>query len=110
MESRLDKDKEHIWIAGLTRNNSIKYIELVHLGTIDKCTVGIKDILRTAVYYCCSSIIMCHNHPGGTIKPSSNDFRVTRAVKEAANILEINLLDSIIIGNYYYSFSENNVL
>jgi DNA repair protein RadC len=58
-----------------------------------------------------SSIIVCHNHPSGNTKPSAEDIEITNRLKEAGELMGIQLLDHIIISkNGYYSFSTNNAL
>jgi DNA repair protein RadC len=61
--------------------------------------------------YDAKSIIFCHNHPSGEVKPSKADIQVTEKLKYILKELEINLLDHIVVGrNGYYSFYENNIL
>ena len=110
-ESEIDRDKEHFWLMGLTATNSIKYIELVHLGGLYRCPLDIKTIMRAAVNYGATSIIIAHNHPGGSCCASEDDKRCTTKLKEACEVLEICLLDHIIhCGKEYFSFKENHLI
>jgi len=67
--------------------------------------------MRIAVEHLASSLILCHNHPSGNLKPSSEDIKLTQKVKEAANILDLSVNDHIIIGdNNYFSFADEGIL
>lgn len=110
-ESEVDREKEHFWLIGLKSSNTIKFIELVHLGGLDRTTIDIKVIMRTAVYNGVASIIIAHNHPGGTLKPSDDDLRSTKAIKTACDVLEIVLLDHVINADgQYFSMKEGGIL
>jgi DNA repair protein RadC len=55
-------------------------------------------------------MVLCHNHPSGNLMPSSADIQITKNIKAAGKILEIEIIDHIIIGgNKYYSFADNDV-
>lgn len=56
-----------------------------------------------------TGIILAHNHPSGDITPSKEDVTVYRRIREASEILGVNLLDNIVIGNGYFSFMENGI-
>ena len=76
-------------------------------GGLTGTVVDQKIILKKALLYLASSIILVHNHPSGNLKPSLADKKVTQKIKSACEMLEINLLDHLIIaGNAYYSFAD----
>ena len=106
-ESRIDQDKEHSWVLGLTTKNRIKYIELVTLGTLNQNLVHPREVFRLAIMEAVRSIIFVHNHPSGDVEPSTEDVNTTRKLKEAGEIIGIDLLDHIIIGDGYYSFKQS---
>lgn len=63
------------------------------------------------MYHHATALIIGHNHPGGTLKPSEEDKKVTRAIQEALKTVDIALLDHIIIaGNEYFGFQEQGIL
>jgi len=111
-EHEFDQDKEHVWILGLNTKNVIKYIEMVHLGSINHCTVGAREIFRMAVHKGINSIIMVHNHPStGEIVPSSYDDTLTRKIQMAGEVLDIKLLDHVIVSDEdVYSYLEKGKL
>jgi len=107
-ESEADRDKEHFWILGLTTRNSIKYIELVSLGTLDMTLVHPREVFRVAIMQASSQIMMAHSHPSGFAEPSEEDFKITDELAKAGDILRIKVLDHIIItaNGDYYSFKN----
>ncbi|MFC1620808.1 JAB domain-containing protein [Candidatus Omnitrophota bacterium] len=107
-EERIDQDKEHFWVVGLTTQNKIKYIELVTLGILDENLIHPREVFRLAIMKGVASVIVCHNHPSGNCEPSEEDVIFTKKLKNANDIIGINLLDHIIINtnNGYYSFAD----
>lgn len=106
-EDGLDRDKEHLWAIGLTSQNQIKYIDLVHLGAVNQCPCNPMEIFRRACINGVTSIIVAHNHPSGSPKPSNEDRLVTKRLVEAGSVLGIKFMDHLIIGrNGFYSFSD----
>jgi DNA repair protein RadC len=97
-EGELDRDKEHFWALGLSVKNTIKFIDLVSLGTLSNSLVHPREVFRLAVSRGVASIIVGHNHPSGDTTPSREDIAVTEKLKSAGEILGIKLLDHVIIG------------
>lgn len=72
---------------------------------------GAKVIFQVALKANASSIILCHNHPSGNLKPSENDISLTKKLKNAGNFLDLTVLDHLIItSESYYSFADENLL
>ncbi|MCL2485628.1 MAG: DNA repair protein RadC [Endomicrobia bacterium] len=94
-------------------NSGNKVIECVELekGTVNKSVVMPRKIAEAALKYKSASVIIAHNHPGGTLKPSQNDIEATKAVYSALKSIDVALLDHIIISNgNYFSFKEYNLI
>ncbi len=110
-EDELDRDKEHFWAIGLTAQNQIKYIDLVHLGSDNQCPCHPMEIYRRACIMGVVSLIVAHNHPSGNPDPSTEDSKATTKLKEAGQVLGIKLLDHVIVGgNGYYSFADEGLI
>lgn len=110
-EDKIDRDKEHFWVIGLTTRNSIKYIELATLGVLDKSVIGPREVFRLAISKGVKSIIVGHNHPSGERRPSPDDSKTTKALKEAGVILDIPVLDHVIIANdQHFSLKEEGMI
>ncbi len=98
-EDDLDKDKEHFWVIGLSVKLSIQYIELVSLGTLTAALIHPRETYRRAIAKGVASIICVHNHPSGELEPSSNDLQITEQLRNAGEVVGINLIDHLIIDN-----------
>ncbi len=68
-------------------------------------------IVKEAVLQLASSIILIHNHPSGNLQPSKEDVTITKKIKEASKLFDINVLDHLIISaGKYYSFADNGII
>jgi DNA repair protein RadC len=107
-----EKDKEHLYAIGLTRNNKIKYVDLISVGSLTGTIAHPREIFRMAIHKAVGGgIIIAHNHPSGNLTPSEHDKILTNTIKESGNILDIRLVDHIIFtGTGYYSFADEGEL
>ena len=91
-------------------------IQEVSIGTVNESIAHPRDIFRPAVISSAYAVIVVHNHPSGDASPSQTDHSLTRRLSEAAELMQIKLLDHIIIGAPsegspgYFSFKEAGVL
>lgn len=98
---------EECWVLYLNAGNKLLGRERVSQGGSSATIFDIKSIVRRAVDRSAAGIIIVHNHPSGNPLPSRDDIDETSALRHAATLLDIKLLDHIIVaGNCYYSFSE----
>lgn len=107
-----DNTYENFVILLLNRANMpIGSPHLISQGGIAGTVVEIKQIMKLALDFTASGIILAHNHPSGNLVPSHEDMRLTDKVKQAAGFFEILVLDHLIInGNQYYSFGDEGKL
>lgn len=109
--SILDLPHEEFWLLILNRSNLLIKRELISRGGVSGTVVDTKIIFKAAVNHYASSIIICHNHPSGNLKPSDADIKITKSIKEAGKIMEIPLQDHLIITETgYYSFADEGML
>ena len=102
---------EEFKVLFLNRANRIIGVLDASSGGITGTVADPRIILAAAVKCCAVNIILSHNHPSGSIKPSRADEELTVKIKEAAKWLDINVLDHIIITNEaYYSFADEGLL
>lgn len=107
----IDLPHEEFWLLILNRANLVIKKELISRGGVSGTVVDTKIIFKAAVENYACSIIICHNHPSGNLKPSEADIRITKNIKEAGKLMEIPLLDHLIITeNGFYSFSDEGGL
>jgi DNA repair protein RadC len=106
-----DLNHEEFWILLLDRGNKIMDSFRISEGGISGTVIDVRKILKVAIEKQASSIILCHNHPSGTLQASDADLKITRKITDASKIMDISVLDHIIIGNdKYYSFADEGIL
>ena len=94
-------------------NQSARVIDSVRIGMggLTETVVDVRLILREALIKRATSLILCHNHPSGNLRPSTHDDKLTRQVQEAARLLNISLIDHIIFTDEgYYSYADEGKL
>ena len=107
------KDYRHevFAVLFLNRANKIKHFEIVSQGGITGTVADPRVILKKALDEDAVSIILCHNHPSGSLKPSRADEELTTKIKEAAKYFDIRVVDHIIVSESgYYSFADEGIL
>ncbi len=108
--------KESLRVILLDTRYHLLRIEEVSLGSINESIAHPRDVFRPAIIFSAYAVIVVHNHPSGDPSPSQADHSLTRRLSEAAELLQIKLLDHIIIGAPeqgrppYFSFKEAGVL
>jgi DNA repair protein RadC len=106
-----DLPHEEFWILFLNRSNKVINRMKLSQGGISGTVTDVRMVMKKAIEYLSSGIIVCHNHPSGNLNPSESDTRITQKIKEAGNIMDIQLLDHLIISEKdYYSFADNGLL
>lgn len=100
--------QEYFYCLYLDNQKKIIKNKLLYIGTINQTLIHPRDIFKEAYLSSASAIICVHNHPSGNIFPSKEDIMMTTGLKEVGQIMGINVVDHLIIGNNnYYSFLEN---
>ena len=106
-----DLPHEELWIALTNSSSVVAGKSKISQGGASGTFVDIRLIMQSAVQLLASGIILCHNHPSGSRKPSIDDDRITDRVDKAAKIMNMRLLDHIIIAdNTYYSYADEGRL
>ena len=99
--------EEYLYMLVLTtKGKSLGVFEISH-GTVDATICNPREIFIKALLCGASGIVIVHNHPSGDITPSKQDIESYNRLKEAGKLIGINVLDSVIVGEDYYSFAEN---
>jgi len=102
-----DRKQEHFLCATINGANEILNIRVVSIGLIDRTPVHPREVFDDALADRASAIIVAHNHPSGSLEPSTFDLEVTKQLKAAGTVMGIALLDHIIFNrNKYFSFLE----
>jgi len=106
-----DYRREVFAVIFLNRANRVNHFEIISEGGITGTIADPRVILRKALEEDAVNIILCHNHPSGSLKPSSADKNLTQKIKEAACLLDINVIDHIIVSeDGYFSFADDGIL
>ncbi len=106
-----DLSHEEFWIMLLDRGNKILDTFMISQGGVSGTVIDVRIILKPALEKLASSIILCHNHPSGTMQASDADLTITRKIRDAAKLMDISILDHIIIGqNRFLSFADEGIL
>jgi DNA repair protein RadC len=108
MESLSHQEQEHVYCMMLDIKNSLLADVSLTKGTVNASVVSAREVFLKAFEYHAVSIILVHNHPSGDPTPSSEDIELTYKIKKSGEILGIELLDHVIIGDMtYYSIAEH---
>lgn len=97
MEEEALIDRECFWVLHLNTRNQVIEKELAAIGTVNSCLVRPADVMRKAVINGTVAIITVHNHPSGDPEPSMEDWKLTDRLRKSAELLGIQLLDSVVI-------------
>ena len=102
---------EEMYLMLLNRANKVLGYSKISLGGTTGTVVDTKVVFQTALKSNANSIILCHNHPSGNLKPSDADIKISKNIKEAGKLLEIHLLDHLILTDEgYYSFADEGMI
>jgi DNA repair protein RadC len=104
-------DREMFIVLAVNVRNKITGIHTVSVGSLDTSIVHPREVFKFAILANASSIIVAHNHPSGDTTPSSDDIELTKRLKQASEILAIDLLDHIVLGHdgQYLSFRDRGL-
>jgi DNA repair protein RadC len=103
---------EEFKILLMNRSNAVLGILDISKGGISGTVTDVRVVYLAAIKANASGIICAHNHPSGNLNPSESDTRLTQKLKEAGNLMDIQLLDHLILttDDSYYSFADNGLL
>ena len=107
--------KDHTYevfaVIFLNQANKINHFEIISRGGITGTVADPRVILKKALEEEATSIVLCHNHPSGNLRPSHADEELTKKIKSAASYFDIKVIDHIIVSEEgYYSFADEGVL
>jgi DNA repair protein RadC len=106
-----DYRQEVFAVVFLNRANKINHFEIVSEGGITGTVADPRVILKKALEENAVSLILCHNHPSGNLKPSIADQELTLKIKEAAKYFDIKVMDHVIVSDEgYFSFADEGIL
>jgi len=102
---------EEFWILYLNNSNKIIYKNQLSSGGITSTLVDVRVLFKKALELSSVAIILCHNHPSGSLKPSKSDLDLTKKIQEGGKSLDIKILDHLLITEKaYFSFADSNLI
>ena len=100
-------DHEEVWCLFLNGSNSCLGKEMLSRGTLTQTSIDCRTVIKPALLYNATAVILLHNHPSGDPRPSVQDIHFTERLKKACSLMDISLIDHIVIGkDGFYSFAE----
>ena len=105
-----NRDRETLIAMHLDTKNTVIALETILIGSLNTCVVRTADVFKGALLHNAANIIIAHNHPSGDPTPSAEDIKTTSNLKSAGDLLGIELLDHLVIGDgRYTSLKERNL-
>ena len=106
-----EEPEEHFCILCLNTKNKIVGVHTISIGSLNASIVHPREVFKAAMLNNANSIICLHNHPSGDPKPSQEDIKITRRLVEAGEIIGIEVLDHVVIGDgRYISLKEQGMM
>jgi len=96
-------EKEHFLLITLNGNHEPISVSIVSIGLVNRTIVHPREVFSRAVRDMATAIIVCHNHPSGSLEPSNEDKEVTEMIYEAGEVLRIRVLDHIIFSQFGFA-------
>ena len=111
MEEMRHYDREYFKILMLNTKNHVINIDTVSIGNLNSSLVHPRELFKSAIKRSAAAVILVHNHPSGDPTPSREDVNITKRLVEAGNILGIEVLDHIVIGDkVFVSMKEKDII
>jgi DNA repair protein RadC len=112
LKAQLQYKKHEVFaVVFLNRSNKINHYEIISEDGITGTVADPRIILKKALEHDAVSLVLCHNHPSGSLRPSRQDEELTNKIKEASKYFDIKVLDHIIVSEEgYYSFADEGIL
>ncbi len=111
MEEMRHLDREHFWALLLNAKNQVLAREVVSIGTLNFSAIHPRELFKAAIKRSAAGVILVHNHPSGDPTPSRQDIEATNRLVEAGNIIGIDVLDHLVVGdNKFTSFKAQGLL
>ena len=103
--------REAMVVLYLNNSNRTLGYSIASIGGITGTIVDVRLVLRDALLTQSTGLILIHNHPSGTLKPSQSDINITNKVKQAAELMDVKLLDHLILTeDSYFSFADDGII
>lgn len=108
-----DYDREVLCVLNVAGDGRVINMNVVGVGTLNGVYTGTREIFKSGILSNAAAIIAVHNHPSGSVFPSKEDMLMTQKLRQAGELMDIELLDHVIITkdkDRYFSFKEEGML
>ncbi len=103
--------REHFVVCFLNSQHQILSTEVMFVGSLSTSAVYPREVIERVINQGAGAILVAHNHPSGSITPSSSDRAVTKKLETALSAIDVDILDHIIVGgSEYFSFADHRLL
>lgn len=107
----IDKKQEEFWVILLNQASKLLHYQIASTGGLAHVPVDMKVILKAAIEYGATQVILAHNHPSGRTVASQSDIALTERLVNAFKLMDIRVIDHLIIGESgYFSFADENMI
>jgi DNA repair protein RadC len=103
-------DRENFVAVLLNTKNEVIGFPTISVGTLSASLVHPREVFKPAIRASAASVVLAHNHPSGKVEPSREDRGITERLAGAAQIIDIEVLDHVILGDGYFSMREHGLL
>ncbi len=104
------QDQEHFVTVFMNSQNQIISTEVISTGSLATAAVFPREIVKRLLALEAGAIIVAHNHPSGETTPSNSDRALTKKLQRGLEAIDVSLLDHLVIGDGFYSFSDQGLL
>jgi DNA repair protein RadC len=105
----IDSTVEHFYVLSLDTKHRLNHVSMISEGSLNESAVYPREIVSEALRHKASAVILAHNHPSGSVKPSHRDLDATRRIIGGLDFIGIKVIDHIITaGEKYYSFAARS--
>ena len=108
-----EMDREVMCVINMKTNSVPINCSIVSMGTLNASLVSPRELFKSGILSNAASVLLVHNHPSGSLEPSMSDLQLTERLKQAGDIIGIEVLDHIIVGgdnSRYFSFCEQGIM
>ena len=103
-------DRENFVAVLVNSKNEVLEAPTISIGTLSAALVHPREVFKPAIRASAASVVLAHNHPSGNVQPSKEDREVSKRLVGAAEIIGIDVLDHVIVGDGYFSMREHGML
>lgn len=100
--------EENVYCIAMNNKNQIISFSQIAKGGTDLCNFDTKTLFKTILLCNANKFILVHNHPSGDCTPSETDYKTTKRIQDASNLLGLTLLDHIVVAQNGYASCRNN--